>query len=287
MDQFPALLRKQTLVYFRNIISTVMRILSPLFFMFLLWLLDLAFRSNNANISSYEDLKSPEVFQVGGVPSCADDVFIESPCWDFVYSPNTSEVANRIVDAMRKNNPGREIPRESVLGFASIDDANAFLGANPEKTPGGVHFLFDENSVPALDGSVGIDYVLLSNVTVKVFKDNFQDPTFYFTVPMQVLAEREISAYQWYQQGNPEGSFEWNVSYSQFAHPTTDSVNIVGQAMGPFVFAANMFNFVLLVGFNSCVFFLFVVCFTVPTRAVGICSCRPLSLKEKRDFVKQ
>lgn len=32
-----------------------------------------------------------------------------------------------------------------------------------------------------------------------------------------------------------------------FAHPTTTQLNIVGGAMGPFVFATNMFTFVMLV----------------------------------------
>ena len=103
-----------------------------------------------------------------------------------------------------------------------------------------MHFLLDDAAA-----SDSIDFVLVSNTTVKVFKDQFQDPTFYFTVPMQVAAEREIASYQWRRSGR-EGEMEWNVSYSMFAHPTTQSVNIVGQAIGPFIFAANMFNFVLL-----------------------------------------
>ncbi len=122
---------------------------------------------------------------------------------------------------------------------------------------------------------------------VKFFKNSFQDPTFFAQVPMQVAAEREIARYYWQQvrrqvgahkfsicsnpslfdtqtsnpknlcpcpclcphplQSNTPGELNWTVSTSQFAHPTVATINIVGQAMGPFVFAANMFNFVLLV----------------------------------------
>lgn len=39
----------------------------------------------------------------------------------------------------------------------------------------------------------------------------------------------------------------WGVSTSMFAHPTTNSINVVGKAIGGFVFAANMFSFVLVV----------------------------------------
>ena len=233
----------------------MLRIFSPLFFMFLLWLLDLAFRSDNQNIPTFETNTNPRVFPVGGVPSCADDIFINDPCWDFLYSPNTSAVANEIVQNMMANNPGRPISADQVLGFESLDQANQFLKENPEKVNGGVHFLLDQNSVPALNGNQGIDYVLMSNVTVKVFKNTFQDPTFFFTVPMQMLAEQEIAAYQW-RQSEKATPLNWNVSYSEFAHPTTNSINIVGQAMGPFVFAANMFNFVLLV---CCMWFFLLV----------------------------
>ncbi len=241
IDQFVALCYKQMLVYGRNLTSTLLRIFSPLFFMFLLWLLDIAFRTDNQNLPAYLDNPSPEVIEASGIPSCADDFYINPPCWDFLYSPNTSTVARELVDSMRINNPGRPIDEESILGFESIDAANAFLADNPERVLGGVHFLFDEQNA----GEAPVDFVLVSNVTVKVFKDQYQDPTFYFTVPMQVSIENAIASYQWKKAGNA-GNVDWNVSYSMFAHPTTQSVNIVGQAIGPFIFAANMFNFVLL-----------------------------------------
>ena len=47
-------------------------------------------------------------------------------------------------------------------------------------------------------------------------------------------------------QAGKGSALSWALSLSQFAHPATSSVNIVGQAMGPFVFAANMFAFVML-----------------------------------------
>ena len=242
-DQFIALCGKQVLVYWRNWLSTLLRVLSPLVFMFLLWLLDIAFRTDNQNLPAYLDNPSPSTDLPGPIPACGDDVFIKDPCYDFFFSPNTSESARQIVEGIRLNNPGRAIPEQSVIGFESIEAANAYLLANPERVPGGVHFLVDDPAAGAASDSV--DFVLVSNTTVKVFKDQYQDPTFFFTVPMQVAVEREIASYQWRRAGKA-GLVEWNVSYSMFAHPTTQSVNIVGQAIGPFIFAANMFNFVLL-----------------------------------------
>ncbi len=185
----------------------------------------------------------------------------QDPCYDFIFSPNTSAIARSIAEGMRLNNPGRVIDPSAVLGFASISDANTFLDANPERVLGGVHFLLDANTgpnatvtevVPTVAGApLSLNYVLQVNSTVKYFKAKFQDPTFFSAVPIQVGAEREIARYQINAAGGggtaagaPLSS--WDVTMSQFAHPQTGDVNIVGQAMGPFVFAANMFNFVLL-----------------------------------------
>lgn len=49
------------------------------------------------------------------------------------------------------------------------------------------------------------------------------------------------------QAGKNVSDFSWSVSTAMFAHPTTTPLNIVGYFMGPFVFATNMFSFVMLV----------------------------------------
>jgi ABC-type multidrug transport system ATPase subunit len=229
--------------------------------MFLLWLLNIAVTSDNAEISAFTNNPTPEIDSYSTIPSCTTDVFLrKDPCWDFIFSPNTSAVAQTIAEGMRLNNPGRVIDPSAVLGFASIEEANSFLTANPERVLGGVHFLLDANTgpnattteipAPGAGAPLALNYVLQVNSTVRYFKAKFQDPTFFSAVPIQVGAEREIARYQLNSTGTaPAGSSQqlsWDVNMSQFAHPQTGDVNIVGQAMGPFVFAANMFNFVLL-----------------------------------------
>lgn len=70
---------------------------------------------------------------------------------------------------------------------------------------------------------------------------------------MQVAAEREISAYYYRQEAaagtiaQPLNVSSWNVIFKEFAHPALGSFSIVGQTLGPFIFAANMFGFVIAV----------------------------------------
>lgn len=91
-----------------------------------------------------------------------------------------------VVTAIRTNN-GRVISEERVKGFASMDDANAWLLENPERTAGGLHF--NDTS------STTIDFVLQMNSTVKFFRGKAQNPVDFIGMPLQVAAHREISRY--------------------------------------------------------------------------------------------
>jgi hypothetical protein len=52
----------------RNVQATLLRVFSPLIFMFLLWLLDIAFRTDNQNISAFVNNPDPTVYAVKGIP---------------------------------------------------------------------------------------------------------------------------------------------------------------------------------------------------------------------------
>ena len=222
--------------------------------MFLLWLLDIAVRSDTQAFDAFTNNPNPAVTAVPAIPACSNDVFMQpGQCWDFIYSPNTSTIAQSIANNMRLNNPGRVISEDAVRGFGSIAEANSFLSAYPERVLGGVHFLLDANA-PSPPPGPGLDYVLQVNSTVRYFKARFQDPTFFSAVPLQVSVEREIARAQLQSAGKDAQALQWNVSYSEFAHPQVLDVNIIGSAMGPFVFAANMFNFVLLVSYKLIIF---------------------------------
>lgn len=209
--------------------------------MLLLYLVNIAIRTDNPYLDAFVQTTDPGVSQVDPIPACSDTSFVKYPCYDFVYSPNDNSKVNATVKAIMENNPGRVIEDNAVLSFPNITAANAWMAEHPEQTMGGLHFITDLADSPS-----GIGFVLQSNSTVKYFRNRFEDPNFYYQVPLQVAAERESARYQWIESGKPAEDFTWEVSTSQFAHPTTSNINIVGQAMGPFVFAANLFNFVMM-----------------------------------------
>lgn len=44
------------------------------------------------------------------------------------------------------------------------------------------------------------------------------------------------------------GDLEWITAMKPFAHPTIATVSVLGQVLGPFIFAAVMFSFVTQMG---------------------------------------
>lgn len=129
-----------------------------------------------------------------------------------------------------------------------------------------------------------MDFLLQVNTSVQYFKDKFQDPTFFMQVPLQVATERAIAQlFANASLGADAPQLAWQVATSMFAHPTTNSINVVsigslhasprsivqfalsvwpatcpvhplvcacvqvGKSIGSFIFAANLFTFVLIV----------------------------------------
>lgn len=84
--------------------------------------------------------------------------------------------------------------------------------------------------------------VLLSCVQPKFFKGKYQGSLTTFNLPLQVATEREIARQQYSSAG--QALSDWTVRLKAFPHPALSTNNIVGQVIGPFLFAASMFSYV-------------------------------------------
>ncbi|EFN57675.1 hypothetical protein CHLNCDRAFT_57211 [Chlorella variabilis] len=238
--QFAALFWKNLLVNWRNFRATLLRVMAPLFFMLLLYLTDVAISADNPKQPYAISNLDPAVDAVTAIPACETSMYMRpGGCWDMFYTPNNSATAQAIVQYMQASNPGRPIPGDKVLGFATPSDVNDWLTLNPERVLGGVHF--------SEEGPTQVDFLLQVNTSVQYFKDKFQDPTFFMQVPLQVATERAIAQlFANASLGADAPQLAWQVATSMFAHPTTNSINVVGKSIGSFIFAANLFTFVLI-----------------------------------------
>ena len=88
----------------------------------------------------------------------------------------------------------------------------------------------------------------------KFFKGKYQDSLTLFNLPLQVATEREIARQQYSSLG--QSLSDWSMRLKDFPHPALSTNNIVGQVIGPFLFAASMFSYVPVVSFcqrSACV----------------------------------
>ncbi|GAX81954.1 hypothetical protein CEUSTIGMA_g9382.t1 [Chlamydomonas eustigma] len=137
-----------------------------------------------------------------------------------------------------------------ATAYASQDDVQAYLLANVNIAIAAVFFVFSDGPQTAhsLQG-----FLLQTNTTTKMFKGTYQDPNFFVQLPLQSAVQKSISRYLMLQMNTTEmtlaaNSLAWNVEFTPFAHPTIATVSVIGQVLGPFVFAACMFSFVAEIG---------------------------------------
>ncbi|CAL0319927.1 unnamed protein product [Lupinus luteus] len=249
LQQFKSLLKKNLLLSWRNKRATLLQILSPLFFIFLIFAIDRAIRANNLASSVYKSVKDPPAIPISPITPCEDKFFIKRPCYDFVWSGDDNPKFHTIVQRIMDNNPGRPIhpaasipgesvsslllEKEMVKSFKDKFEVDAWLLSNPLRCPGAIHFRERNNTV--------ISYGLQTNSTAVQKRGRYEDSTNKFQLPLQLAAEREIARYL-----IGDSNLSWNVFLKEFAHPAKpppfSSVGLIGPS---FFLAIAMFNFVL------------------------------------------
>ncbi|KAL6541368.1 ATP-binding cassette sub- A member 2 [Orobanche hederae] len=230
-QQYKALFVKNLLLAWRNKRSTFLQLFSSLFFILLIFLIQQAIESRYSSSFSFESVTDPAPLVAPPIPPCDDKFYIKSPCFDFVWSGNTSARIIGIVRRIRENNPGRPIPAEKVKAFRTLNETDDWLASNSMYCPGALHFI-DRNATV-------IGYGLQTNSTPLASRGNYEDPTFKFQIPLQLAAEREIA-----RSLIGDASFSWIVSLKEFAHPAREIFSAVRNAGPTFFLAIAMFSFV-------------------------------------------
>lgn len=113
-QQFKALFSKNLLLSWRNKRATFLQLFSSFFFIFLIFCIQKAIDARNASSTAFESVANPPALAAPPIPPCEDKYYIKMPCFDFVWSGSDSARIQRIVGAIRDNNPGRPIPSGKV-----------------------------------------------------------------------------------------------------------------------------------------------------------------------------
>ncbi|XAR65461.1 hypothetical protein NMG60_11009599 [Bertholletia excelsa] len=231
VQQFSALFKKNLLLSWRHRRSTFLQLFSSLFFIFLIYCIQKAIESRYASTTYYKNVFNPEPVVSPPIPPCEDKFYVKLPCFDFVWSGNSSTRIGSIVNRIMTNNPGRPIPSSKVKSFGTKTEVDEWLFSNPMYCPGALHFI-DRNATV-------ISYGIQTNSTPVFKRGHFEDPTFKFQIPLQIAAEREIARSL---IGDP--NFSWVVNLKEFAHPAFEVFSAVSSAGPSFFLAIAMFGFV-------------------------------------------
>ena len=233
--QLAALAWKNVLLFWRNKVASALQVFGSLFFVLLIFAVNEALVSQRQNESDFRRITNPEPELVNHIPDCSEQTYIiDDPCYTFLYSPNNSEVVDRIVQAVRENNVP-VIPPSRVRGFENESYVDAWLLANPQRASGAVQFYYESEQE--------FNYALQVNGTAKFFRGEFEDPNYFMTLPLQVAVERQI-----YEELSAQENPQWDIYFSEFAHPAISVSALVGAIASTFLFAAAMFGFVIQIG---------------------------------------
>lgn len=115
IQQFRALFVKNYLLSWRHKRATLLFLLSPIFFMFLLFCIQKAIDARFSYTTAFDNVFDPETLSSFPIPPCENNKFFTKlPCFDFLWSGNDSQRITNIVQKIMDNNPGRPIPSHKV-----------------------------------------------------------------------------------------------------------------------------------------------------------------------------
>ncbi|ERN03831.1 hypothetical protein AMTRI_Chr05g73820 [Amborella trichopoda] len=231
LQQFRALLKKNFLLSWRHKLATFLQLSSSLYFLFLIFCIQKAIEARFAHTTYFENVMDPKPLTAPAIPPCEDKFFTKTPCFDFLWSGNSSTRVRSIVQNIMANNPGRPISSEKVMSFGVPAEVDSWLENNPMRCPGALHFIERNSTV--------ISYGLQTNSTAVSKRGNFEDPTLKFQIPLQIAAEREIA-----RSLIGVSNFNWIVSLREFAHPAIETFSAVASTGPVFFLAVAMFGFV-------------------------------------------
>ena len=110
-QQFNALFGKNLLLAWRNKRATFLQLFASFIFLFLVFCIEKATDGPYVVSAAFKD---PATVVSPPIPPCEDKFYTKLPCFDFLWSGNSSDRVSRIVESIRRNNPGRPIPRSKV-----------------------------------------------------------------------------------------------------------------------------------------------------------------------------
>ncbi|CDP14833.1 unnamed protein product [Coffea canephora] len=143
LQQINALLKKNFILDWRNRRSIFLQLFSSFFFIVFMFALRKTNKCTQSRPNFSAKVCDPKPITNSPIPACKDELIINVPCFDFVWSGSGNQRLEFIVNGIMTNNPGHTILR--VKSFRTKDELDKWLLYNPMRCPGALH-LFETNA---------------------------------------------------------------------------------------------------------------------------------------------
>uniref|UniRef100_A0A803L940 ABC transporter domain-containing protein n=1 Tax=Chenopodium quinoa TaxID=63459 RepID=A0A803L940_CHEQI len=231
IQQVNALVKKNLWLAMRSKRSSFLQLVAPFIFLLFLFAVDKVSRYS----PSEPEVRDPKAVVSPSIPPCETKFHIRRPCYDFVWSGDSSDKAQDIVSRIMASNPGRPIPSHKVISFRTPADVDAWLFRDPSRCPAALHLVEKSATV--------MGYGIQTNYTTTEKSGNIETPVMKFQIPLQIAVERELA-----RSVLADQSFSWTVGLKEFPHPAETledrSFTAYGLIAPLFFFTVSMFPFV-------------------------------------------
>jgi hypothetical protein len=249
--QVQILFYKNIVILGRNPVSTLLRLFSCIFFLFLLWIIVGALNSSRDGRSWVKATPHPNAETVKGIQPCITRNCIAlayTPAPSKGFTPSSDLIADNeypadmptaereklkrvhsIIRSVITKNKGQALPARMVQGYSTAREMEEYMQSNPQVVEAGVIISSPADAPPTftIQANTTSDEQLNSNI-----------------IPLQVAMTAAIMR----SAVPPDASFDLEISLQPYAHPraiSTDANTNSADIFPLFIFSALMFPFVM------------------------------------------
>ncbi|KNC54119.1 ABC transporter A family member 9 [Thecamonas trahens ATCC 50062] len=238
--------------------STTVQLVVPVLAILALFILSFAYKENQQFNDSQQPQRSPSTESIRPYPRCISGRLSVGPCISIAWvlenaaslSAGARDLVGRVVERIRVD---AGLPTSEVRQFGSRSELDSYLLSHPNSTQGGYEFAVREPAVPSGGRVVEhLSYTIQYNKTSTYSFGTKVDSQEYTLLPMTAAVERallaELGSQVYTGSASVNDDIEYSLSLLEFARPEEFQADLIALAGPTFVYAALLFNFVIVLG---------------------------------------
>jgi ABC-type multidrug transport system ATPase subunit len=179
--QYRILTKKNYIIFKRRWKVTALQVLSPLFFIFLIFVIDIGFNSSPTIRDRRATKKSYDIEPLAAIARCPN-----TPCTTIAYAPTGAPQDTFITNIAQ----AQGIPSAEIAGYASIAEYQSAVFNNQNKTQAAYLFY---SPLLTTGSNLVIDYTIAYNDSITCIRPRVcTNPIYAVAIPMQVAMDAQL-----------------------------------------------------------------------------------------------